>query len=153
MLCFQLFKFLIYNFICIYFISFVNHTHPPSVFCLFVTTHTHNTTSYHLGKISRLLLGQNNSPSPVGEMVVHDNPSKLMEENLKIYNAWFESWLLNHVPKLMDQNKWFNGDNLQVGDIVLFTKTDSAISSRYQYGMITKVKPTKDRIVRKVQVK
>ena len=87
-------------------------------------------------------------------MVVCDNPSKLMKANLKIYNAWFESWLLNHVPKLMDQNKWFSGDNtLQVGDIVLFTKTDSAISSRYQYGMITKVEPTKDEVVQKVQVK
>ena len=52
LLCFQLFKFLICNFICIHFISFVNHTHPPSLFCLFVTIHTRNTTSYHLGKIS-----------------------------------------------------------------------------------------------------
>ena len=54
----------------------------------------------------------------------------------------------------MDQNKWFNGDNnLQVGDIVLFTKTGAAVCSTYQYGMITKVEPTKDGIVRKVQVK
>ena len=103
---------------------------------------------------NRLLLGRNNLTSPVGEMVVCDNPSKLVKESLKIYNVWFESWLLNHVPKLMDQNKWFSGDNnLQVGDIVLFTKTDSAISSTYQYGKITKVEPTKDGIVRKIQVK
>ena len=87
-------------------------------------------------------------------MVVCDNPSKLMKENLKICNAWFESWLLNHVPKLMDQNKWFNGDNnLPVGNIVLFTKINSAICSTYQYGMTTKVEPTKDGIVRKIQVK
>ena len=87
-------------------------------------------------------------------MVVCDNPSKVMKENLKIYNAWFESWLLNHVPKLMDQNKWFNGDNnLQVDDIVLFTMADSAISSTCQDGMITKLEPIKDGVVRKVQVK
>ena len=54
----------------------------------------------------------------------------------------------------MDLNKWFSGDNdLQVGDIILSAKTDSAISSTYQYGIITKVEPTKDGIVRKVQVK
>ena len=75
---------------------------------------------------NRLLLGRNNSRSPVGEMVVCDNPSKLMKENLKICNAWFQSWLLNHVPKLMDQNKWFNGDNnLQVGHIVLSVWNDN----------------------------
>ena len=51
---FQLFKFLIYNFICIHFISFVNHTHRPSLFCLFVNIHTHNTISYYLGGISIL---------------------------------------------------------------------------------------------------
>ena len=37
---FQFFKFLIYNFICIHFISSANHTHLPSLFCLFVTIHT-----------------------------------------------------------------------------------------------------------------
>ena len=47
---------------------------------------------------NRLRLGRNNSRSPVGEVVVCDNLSKLMKENLKIYNAWFELWLLNHVP-------------------------------------------------------
>ena len=83
---------------------------------------------------NRLLLGRNNSRSPTGDMVVCNSPSKLMKENLKIYNAWFESWLLNHVPKLMEQRKWFEGDkNLQVGDVVLFTKVDSVLlcSGRY----------------------
>ena len=103
---------------------------------------------------NRLLLGRSNQRSPTGEMVVCDNPSKILKENLKIYNAWFENWLLNHVPKLMEHPKWFKGDkNLQVGDIVLFTKTDSPISSTYQYGMITEVEPSKDGIVRKVRVK
>lgn len=103
---------------------------------------------------NRLLLGRSNQRGPTGEMVVCDNPSKLLKENVKIYNSWFECWLLNHVPKLMDQPKWFDGDkNLQVGDIVLFTKTDTAISSTYQYGIITEVEPTKDGIVRKVRVR
>ena len=103
---------------------------------------------------NRLLLGRNNERSPTGEMVVCDNPSKLMKENTKIYNSWFECWLLNHVPRLMDQPKWFTGDkNLQVGDIVLITKTDTAISSTYQYGIVTEVEPSKDGVVRKVCVK
>ena len=45
--CFHLFKFFICNLICIHFISFVNHTHPPLLLCLFVTIHT-PTTLHHI---------------------------------------------------------------------------------------------------------
>ena len=103
---------------------------------------------------NRLLLGRNNQRSPVGEMVSCGKPSKLIDENNQIYNAWFECWLLNHVPKLMHQSKWYHGNaNLQVGDIVLFTKVDSSISLSYTYGMIIGVEYSKDGIVRKVRVK
>jgi len=54
---------------------------------------------------------------------------------------------------------WWNRANgltvrriLQIGDIVLFTKVDSVISSQYQYGIITDVEPGKDGVVRKVKV-
>ncbi|XP_066920192.1 uncharacterized protein [Clytia hemisphaerica] len=103
---------------------------------------------------NRLLLRRSNHRSPTGEMVTCDNPQKLLKANKKIFNAWFENWLLNHVPKLMEHPKWFKGDkNLQVGDVVLFTKTDSPISTTYQYCIITEIEPSKDGIVRKVRVK
>lgn len=103
---------------------------------------------------NRLLLSRNNERSPVGEMIELQSPSRLMRENRKVYDTWFESWLLNHVPNLMHQPKWFNGsNNVCVGDVVLFTKTDSPISSHYQYGIITRLLHSKDDVVRKVYVK
>ena len=71
-------------------------------------------------------MSQNKDRGPVGEMITLQDPSKLLIENQKIFNTWFESWLLNHVPNLMHQQKWFNGNNtIQVEDVVLFTKTES----------------------------
>lgn len=68
---------------------------------------------------NRLHLGRNNERSPVGEMVAVRKPSKMMKENQKIFEAWFESWLINHVPKFMTQSKWLNTSrNVQVGDII-----------------------------------
>ncbi|XP_066917508.1 uncharacterized protein [Clytia hemisphaerica] len=103
---------------------------------------------------NRLLLGRNNERSPIGDMILSNNPSKLMRDNENVYNSWFESWLLNHVPQLMTQSKWFiNGHQFQVGDIVLFKKHDSSLSKTYQYGIISKVEIGKDDVCRKVIVR
>ena len=86
---------------------------------------------------NRLKLGRNNERSPVEPVQLDGNPNKIIEENRKIYEAWFENWLLTHVPKLLKQDKWFKTSNeIKVGDIVLFLKHDSKISSTYQYGLV-----------------
>ena len=54
---------------------------------------------------NRLRLGRNNDRSPSGEVIISKNPSRILKENLKIYNSWFEAWLLVHVTKLMEQQK------------------------------------------------
>ena len=98
---------------------------------------------------NRLLLGRNNNRSPTGNLLVNSNPTKLMNQSSKIYGVWFESWLLNHVPKLMKQSKWFKHDrNLQSGDVVLFTKVDSLLSKQYTYGIIKSIKLGNDSKVR-----
>ncbi|XP_066915555.1 uncharacterized protein [Clytia hemisphaerica] len=103
---------------------------------------------------NRLLLGRNNDRSPVGDMMVTTKPSRMIQGNQQIYDAWFESWLLNHVPNLMDQQKWFTSNhNIQIGDIVLFKKSDSSISKTYQYGIIASIQPGKDGVIRKVSVR
>eukprot|EP00111_Clytia_hemisphaerica_P024693 TCONS_00072761-protein len=102
---------------------------------------------------NRLLLGRNNERSPVGDFIVTDDPSKILKMNTKIYDSWFETWLLSHVPKLMHQSKWFRQDrNLQIGDIVLFTKVNSVISKTYTYGMIKSIETGDDGNVRRVVV-
>ena len=54
----------------------------------------------------------------------------------------------------MHHPKWFQGDNeLSVGDIVLFLKNDSELSSSYQYGIIDSIICSKDNVVRTVNVR
>ena len=103
---------------------------------------------------NRLLLGRNNDRSPVAQVNVTDDLVKFMKVNKQIFEAWFETWLTSHVPKLMFQPKWFNcDDDLQQGDIVLFLKREGKLSNTYQYGMVSAVEKSSDGKIRKVRVK
>ena len=76
-----------------------------------------------LSETSRLKLGSNNKRSPVSPMKVVGNHLKVIEENKKIFNVWFETWLMSHVSKLMEQPKWFCSDrDMKICDVILFTK-------------------------------
>ena len=69
-------------------------------------------------------------------------------------SSWFEAWLISHVPKLTHKSKWFRKDqDIKICDVVLFTKKDGSISSTYQYGMVHKIEPSIDGLIRKVVVK
>ena len=87
--------------------------------------------------LNRLRLGRNNERSPVGTLRVTDDPKKIFKVNTQIFNSWFDNWLVSHVPKLMKQPKWFKRDlDNKHGDVVLFLKNDSVLSSIYQYGLV-----------------
>ena len=86
---------------------------------------------------NRLKLGRNNDRNPVGPLKLSKSYSKILETNNEIFNVWFDNWLINHVPKVIHQPKWFHQDrDIMVGDIVLFLKNDSVLCSTYQYGII-----------------
>ena len=103
---------------------------------------------------NRLLLGRNNERSPIQPVSVSTNYEKIINENQKIFNSWFEIWLISCVPKLMEHPKWFNSDNdLKSGDVILFLKQDGAISGNYQFGMIVETKSSRDDKIRKVKIK
>ena len=102
---------------------------------------------------NRLRLGRNNDRSPVGDLSVTNDAAKLLEENQKIFQCWFENWLVSCVPNLVDQPKWYKTEHhIQVGDIVLFTKDDT-FSPVYRFGIVCSTSPSKDGIVRKVTVR
>ena len=83
-----------------------------------------------------------------------DTYDKILENNRNIYNSWFENWLLCHVPKLMEQPKWFRDDrHVQKGDIVLLLKHESDISSEYRYGIIDSVEVSRDGKIRGAYVR
>ena len=59
---------------------------------------------------NRLKLGRNNERSPVGPFEMPTNNSQILSSNSMIYRSWFENWLVSHVPKLLDQPKWFKNE-------------------------------------------
>ena len=102
---------------------------------------------------NRLRLGRNNDRSPEGPLTI-SHRDKIIEENSKIFDSWFEVWLSIHVPRLLEQPKWFRSDvDLKPGDIVLFLKNESELSSNYQYGMVEDFETSRDGKIRKVRVR
>ena len=74
-------------------------------------------------------------------MEVTGNPQKILKESKQIFTTWFETWLISHVPKLLQQPKWFYTErDIKICDIALFLKQEgSIISNNYQYGMIHEI--------------
>ena len=103
---------------------------------------------------NRLLLGRNNDRSPTEPVSLAKGYDKIIKANSQIYNAWFEVWLISHVPKLMNHPKWYDsGRDLSEGDVVLFLKQESEICTDYKYGMVEAVERGRDGRIRKVHVR
>ena len=103
---------------------------------------------------NRLLLGRNNDRSPTEPVTLAKDYDKIIRSNNQIYDAWFETWLISHVPKLMNHPKWYKADrDLCEGDVVLFLKQESEICSDYKYGMVESVELGRDGRIRKVRVR
>ena len=86
-------------------------------------------------------------------MDIVDSTDRILKENKKIFNSWFEAWLISHVPKLMEQPKWFSTDrDIKICDVVLFLKHEGSMNNCYQYGMINEIVATRDGLIRKVVV-
>ena len=102
---------------------------------------------------NRLLLGRNNHRSPTSTLSVTDDHSKILASNERIFKAWFKAWLVSYVPELIKMTKWFKSDEqIKVGDVVLFTKSDKAFETQYQYGLVTHIYESRDGFVRKAEI-
>ena len=99
------------------------------------------------------LLGRNNDRCQSGPLTAQDTFKGVLKTNQQIYDTWFQSWLTSYAPTLMDRPKWLTSDNdVKVGDVVLFLKSEKEFESKYQYGMIHAVNVGKDGHIRKVEV-
>ena len=97
---------------------------------------------------NRLKLGGNNERSSVSPMKVVGNHLKVLKENKKIFNVWFETWLILHVPNLMEQPKWFCSDrDVKICDVVLFMKNEGTVVNTYQYGMVHETELSRDGMI------
>ena len=80
--------------------------------------------------------------------------NRILGDNKLIFETWFENWLLCHVPKLIQQPKWFKNErSLEEGDIVLSLKEEKALSTSYQYGVEDAVEISKDGLIRKAKIR
>ena len=102
---------------------------------------------------NRLLLGRNNSRCPAAPLVLSNDIRKILQTNQEIFTAWFDAWLVSHVPQLVPQPKWFKtGRHISVGDVVLFSKSDKEFENVYQYGIIKVANVGRDGLIRSVLI-
>ena len=93
---------------------------------------------------NRLLLGRNNERCVSAPVVISNNFRGIVQQNAKIFNTWFDAWLISYVPELMKRTKWHKSDdNTCVGDVVLFFKSDKEFERKYQYGIVKEVSVNK----------
>ena len=102
---------------------------------------------------NRLWLGRKNNRRPMGPLAVSSNPKTFLKCNEEILSAWFQNWLITHVPKLMHQPKRFDNEHdVKEGDVILFLKNDSPLKSTYQFGKIKESEQSQDNRIRKVTI-
>ena len=102
---------------------------------------------------NRLILGRNNDRCPNRPLILCPDHKQMLETNLNIFRAWFNAWIISYVPTLIDRPKWHTSSgNIQVGDVVLFLKSEKEYDLQYQYGIVSEVDNNDDGLVRKVKV-
>ena len=102
---------------------------------------------------NRLILGRNNHRSPTAPLELSNDFRRIIQSNNDIFTAWFKDWMTSYVPTLVERPKWFVSDqNVSVGDVVLFLKSDKEFERLYQYGIVMAVVTGRDGVVRVVDV-
>ena len=90
---------------------------------------------------NRLMLARNNDRCPIGTMTVTEDIGKIVKRNTDVFNTWFKCWLISYVPTLILQPKWYQSDrDPEIGDVILFLKSEKEFERKYQYGIITDIK-------------
>ena len=102
---------------------------------------------------NRLILGRNNERCPNAPLILSGDHKGLIERNSNIFRAWFKAWLISYVPTIIDRPKWHKSDKqINIGDVVLFLKSEKEYDEQYQYGLVCSVHRGLDGQIRKVDV-
>ena len=114
-----------------------------------------NLDSLDLLTANRLLLGRNNSRSPLGRLTI-ETPTKILDAMENIEKKWWHAFkqmrLDSFFPKL---KKWTKTTQQpQVGQIVVFLRdlSNAFGSSIFRIGRIREVMESKDGLIRKVEI-
>ena len=101
-----------------------------------------------------LKIGRINTRSLDGPVRLPNGAGEIMEKIENTYDGFYKVWNSVTVPKLLKQLKWFDTkEELKVGDIVYFQKTEKAIDSKWMLGRIDTVTKGTDENVRRVEIK
>ena len=101
-----------------------------------------------------LRVGRSNERALDGPMRMPAGDGELLKEVEKIYDAWFKVWNVSYIPKLLTQPKWFrHGEDLLEGDIVMFQKSESDLSSCWTLGTIDQLVKSRDGMTRRAIVR
>jgi hypothetical protein len=61
--------------------------------------------------------------------------------------------MISYVPTLIQQPKWFKSDeDIKIGDVILFLKSDKPFEKQYQYGLVKNVIIGRDGKIREIEV-
>ena len=98
---------------------------------------------------NRLILGRNNERCPNAALTICPDHKKILEKNADIFRAWFKAWLVSYVPLLMERPKWHvSNKEIQIGDVVMFLKSEREFDEQYQYGIVSSLHRGKDNHMR-----
>ncbi len=104
---------------------------------------------------NRMLLGRNNGRSALGRIVL-ESPGAMIQSMEEIEKAWWKVFQETRLADFFPKTRKWNNTSLQpkVGQIVIFLRdTSNAFgSSIFRLGKIKTVFPSKDGIVRKVEI-
>ena len=93
--------------------------------------------SWNLLTPNRLILGFNNFRAIEGPVMITGAPDTMLEKIKLIQKTWYKLFL-ERIHTLIPQPKWFRGNDVQEGDIVLFLKEDSLLKNMevWHYGRV-----------------
>ena len=102
---------------------------------------------------NRLMLGRNNRRSLSGPVSV-DVPSRLLDQNQKVFEAWWQVWSTEKILEFIPQPaKWTkNSVEVSVGDLVMFPRDsdDGKFEITWRVGRIKNLGRSSDGRVRRV---
>ena len=102
---------------------------------------------------NRLILGRNNDRCGNAPLVISPDHKRIIESNSNIFRSWFEAWIVSYVPTLVERSKWHKTDQpINIGDIVLFLKSEREYDLQYQYGIVSETRKSRDGCIRSVSV-
>ena len=113
-----------------------------------------NSPSLQLIFPNLLRLGRNNARALEGPIKMPKSSHDLLKKIEKTYEIFYQLWNTTMVPNMMKSTKWYSGkdENITIGTIVYFKKTDSDLTESWTVGKVTDVVMSKDGIVRRCTV-